>query len=92
MKKVLISLIALVGLSVSGLAFADGLGTGLSTTQSPHNFADNWCGGSAAGGGADCSTLTVPIGLVGRLEPSVDRPNKRPDPTPEQPVSPTDLG
>jgi len=55
MKKLLISLIALVGLSVSGLAFADGLGTGIKTVQSPHNFADNWCGGSAAGGGTLCS-------------------------------------
>ncbi len=61
MRKLLVTLIALVGLGATGLAFADGLGTGISTAQSPHNFADNWCGGSAAGGGVDCSTLASPI-------------------------------
>lgn len=61
MKKLLVTLIALMGVCAAGLAFADGLGTGISTTQSPHNFADNWCGGSAAGGGVACSTLLPPI-------------------------------
>ena len=55
MKKLLISLIALVGLSVSGLAFANGLGLGLCSDHSPHNFADDWCGGA---GGAVCDEIT----------------------------------
>jgi len=45
MKKLLVTLIALVGVGVAGLAFADGLGTGIATVGSPHNFADDQCGG-----------------------------------------------
>jgi len=42
MKKLLVSLIALVGLGVSGLAFA-GLADGLGIKGSPHDFADDEC-------------------------------------------------
>ena len=42
MKKLLGTLIALVGLGVAGLAFANGLGAGIE--GSPHDFSDNKCG------------------------------------------------
>ena len=42
MRKLLISLIALVGLGATGLAFANGLGSGI--IGSPHDFSDNKCG------------------------------------------------
>jgi len=42
MKKLLVSLIALVGLGVSGLAFA-GLADGSGILGSPHDFSDNEC-------------------------------------------------
>lgn len=61
MKKLLGTLIALVGLGVAGLAFANGAGNGISVAESPHNFADNWCGGRAADGGALCTGLATPI-------------------------------
>lgn len=42
MKKLLVTLIALMGLGVSGLAFAD-LADGAGIKGSPHDFADNRC-------------------------------------------------
>ena len=53
MRKLLVSLIALVGLSVSGLAFANGDGLGIQ--GSPHDFSDNVCGGIADG--TDLNTI-----------------------------------
>ena len=61
MKKLLVTLIALMGVGAAGLAFANGGAAGISAIQSPHNFADNWCGGVAAGGGQLCSAVVPPI-------------------------------
>jgi hypothetical protein len=43
MRKLIVTLIALIGLGATGLAFANGFGAGIK--GSPHDFTDNVCGG-----------------------------------------------
>jgi len=72
MKKLLVFLIAVTMVAgFSTLSFADGLGTGIATDHSPHNFVDNWSpevgaavsevgGGGWNGRGEICRVCHIP--------------------------------